>query len=89
MSFKMEYESDMISRQLGNSSLSVSALGFGAGHIDTTNLNEKTAQDLLGERQCACRHAEFAQAQADEERQERQRAQRKSQQQPASRIQGW
>lgn len=34
-------------RQLGNSSLSVSALGFGAGHIDTTDLNEKDTQDLL------------------------------------------
>lgn len=47
MHLRMEHESGMISRQLGNSSLSVSALGFGAGHIDTTNLNEKTAQDLL------------------------------------------
>lgn len=34
-------------RQLGNSSLNVSALGFGAGHIDTTDLNEKDTQDLL------------------------------------------
>lgn len=34
-------------RQLGNSSLSVSTLGFGAGHIDTTDLNEKDSQDLL------------------------------------------
>jgi aryl-alcohol dehydrogenase-like predicted oxidoreductase len=37
----------MILRQLGGSSLSVSALGFGAGHIDTTDLNEKDTQDLL------------------------------------------
>lgn len=37
----------MIFRQLGTSSLTVSALGFGAGHIDTTNLSEKAAHDLL------------------------------------------
>ncbi|MBG6192156.1 aryl-alcohol dehydrogenase-like predicted oxidoreductase [Arthrobacter sp. CAN_A212] len=37
----------MILRQLGNSPLSVSALGFGAGHIDTTGLDERDAQDLL------------------------------------------
>ncbi|WP_028281534.1 aldo/keto reductase [Arthrobacter sp. H5] len=37
----------MILRQLGSSSLTVSALGFGAGHIDTTDLNEKDAHDLL------------------------------------------
>lgn len=37
----------MIFRQLGTSSLTVSALGFGAGHIDTTDLSEKAAHDLL------------------------------------------
>lgn len=37
----------MIFRQLGTSSLTVSALGFGAGHIDTTGLSEKAAHDLL------------------------------------------
>jgi aryl-alcohol dehydrogenase-like predicted oxidoreductase len=37
----------MILRQLGTSSLTVSALGFGAGHIDTTDLSEKAAHELL------------------------------------------
>lgn len=37
----------MILRQPGGSSLNVSALGFGAGHIDATDLSGRDASDLL------------------------------------------
>lgn len=37
----------MLQQQFGDSGLSVSALGFGAGHIDTANLDERQAHALL------------------------------------------
>ena len=37
----------MLTRPLGDSGLSVSALGFGAGHLDTADLSDADAQALL------------------------------------------